>query len=114
MRASYARTVGRFIYDTNANSVDIEDRTLAHLRIVVMNKLRRGEPFMFDVEMGDGSGRRSFWVHPSVPLQFHFYGSRHPAINRAWVEALMAAASGPSGMVIVPEPPADAAPVLHD
>lgn len=106
-------TVGRFIYDTNANSVDIEDRTLAHLRIVVMNKLRRGEPFMFDVEMGDGSGRRSFWVHPSVPLQFHFYGSRHPAINRAWVEELMAAASGPSGLVIVPEPPADAAPVSH-
>ncbi len=106
--------MGRFIYDTNANSVDIEDRTLAHLRIVVMNKLRRGEPFMFDVEMGDGSGRRSFWVHPSVPLQFHFYGSRHPAINRAWVEDLMAAASGPSGLVIVPEPPADSAPVAHD
>jgi hypothetical protein len=106
--------VGRFIYDTNANSVDIEDRTLAHLRIVVMNKLRRGEPFMFDVEMGGGSGRRSFWVHPSVPLQFHFYGSRHPAINRAWVEDLMAAATGPSGLVIVPEPPADSAPVAHD
>ena len=110
----YARTVGRFIYDTNANSVDIEDRTLAHLRIVVMNKLRRAEPFMFDVEMGDGSGRRSFWVHPSVPMQFHFYGSRHPAINRAWVEDLMAAASGPSGLVIVPEPPADSAPLPRD
>jgi len=33
--------MGRFIYDTAANSVDIDDRTLAHLRIVVMNKLRR-------------------------------------------------------------------------
>lgn len=106
--------MGRFIYDTNANSVDIEDRTLAHLRIVVMNKLRRAEPFMFDVEMGDGSGRRSFWVHPSVPLQFHFYGSRQPAINRAWVEDLMTSASGPSGLVIVPEPPADSAPLPRD
>ena len=45
--------MGRFIYDTNANSVDIEDRTLAHLRIVIMNKLRRSEPFMFDIEIGD-------------------------------------------------------------
>lgn len=105
--------MGRFIYDASANSVDIEDRTLAHLRIVVMNKLRRGESFMFDVEMGDGSGRRSFWINPCVPLQFHFYGSRRPAINRAWVETLMVAASGPSGLVIVPEPPAEAAPVLQ-
>ena len=50
---------------------------------------------MFDVEIGDGSGRRSFWIHPSVPLQFHFFGSRQPRINRAWVEELMQAASGP-------------------
>jgi hypothetical protein len=96
--------MGRFIYDTVANSVDIDDRTLAHLRIVVMNKLRRAEPFMFDVEIGDGSGRRSFWVHPSVPLQFHFFGSRNPRINRAWIEDLMQVASGPNGLSITPEP----------
>jgi len=100
--------MGRFIYDTAANAVDIDDRTLAHLRIVVMNKLRRSEPFMFDVEIGDGSGRRSFWIHPSVPLQFHFFGSRQPRINRAWVEELMQAASGPAGLTILPEPADDA------
>jgi hypothetical protein len=97
--------MGRFIYDsTTGNSVEIEDRTLAHLRVVIMNKLRRSEPFMFDVEVGDGSGRRSFWLSPSVPLQFHFYGSRQPHINREWVEELMLAASGPHGLSIVPEP----------
>ena len=96
--------MGRFIYDTMANSVDIDDRTLAHLRIVVMNKLRRTEAFMFDVEVGDGSGRRSFWIHPSVPLQFHFFGGRSPRINRLWVEDLMQTASGPNGLSIGPEP----------
>jgi hypothetical protein len=104
--------MGRFIYDTVANGVDIDDRTLAHLRIVVMNKLRRSEPFMFDVEIGDGSGRRSFWIHPSVPLQFHFFGSRNPRINRVWVEELMQAASGPSGLSILPEPPEESEPEL--
>ncbi|GAB2831159.1 ATP-dependent DNA ligase [Microbacterium insulae] len=96
--------MGRFIYDTASNSVEIDDRTLAHLRIVVMNKLRRSEPFMFDVEVGDGTGRRSFWIHPSVPLQFHFFGSRGPRINRLWVEEMMQAASGPTGLTILPEP----------
>jgi hypothetical protein len=96
--------MGRFIYDTIGNAIDIEDRTLAHLRIVMMNKLRRGESFMFDVEVGDGTGRRSFWMHASVPMQFHFYGSRPPRINRAWVDEMMIAASGPHGLTIVPEP----------
>lgn len=102
--------MGRFIYDTNANSVDIDDRTLAHLRIVMMNKLRRSEAFMFDVEIGDGSGRRSFWIHPSVPIQFHFFGSRQPRINRTWIEVLMLAASGPNGLTILPEPEQEDAP----
>ena len=106
--------MGRFIYDTSGTSVDIDDRTLAHLRIVMMNKLRRSEPFMFDVEIGDGSGRRSFWIHPAVPLQFHFFGSRQPRINRLWIEDLMLAASGPSGLSIVPEPTDDEAPPAED
>ena len=100
--------MGRFIYDTIANAVEIDDRTLAHLRIVVMNKLRRGESFMFDVEAGPGGDRRSFWMHPSVPLQFHFHGSRSPRINRAWIEGLMQNASGPNGLSITPEPNDDA------
>ena len=56
--------MGRFIYDTMSNAIEIDDRTLAHLRIVVMNKMRRSESFMFEFEPGDGSGRRSFWIHP--------------------------------------------------
>lgn len=96
--------MGRFIYDTVANSIDIDDRTLAHLRIVVMNKLRRSDSFMFDVDQADGSGRRSYWMHSGVPLQFQFSGSRQPRINRTWIEELMEAASGPNGLTILPEP----------
>ncbi|MGC5225209.1 hypothetical protein ACPW96_21780 [Micromonospora sp. DT81.3] len=95
--------MGRFICDTGGNAVDIEERTLAHLRIVFMNKLRRSESFMFDVDVGDGSGRKSSWVHASVPLQFHFFGSRNPQINRAWIEELMLSAGGPNGFTVTPE-----------
>ena len=101
--------MGKFIYGTANASFEIDDRALAHLRIVVMNKLRRSESFMFDVEIGDGSGRRSFWMHPGVPLQFHFFGSRQPRINRMWIEELMQSASSPNGLTIVPEP-ADESP----
>lgn len=102
--------MGRFIYDTISNSVDIEDRTLAHLRIVVMNKLRRGESFMFTIDLdSEGISRRSFWMNPSVALQFAFHGSREPRMNRMWIEALMTSASSPNGLFLVPEPPEDVA-----
>ena len=47
--------MGRFIYGATSESVEIDDRALAHLRIVVMNKLRRSEAFMFDVEVADNA-----------------------------------------------------------
>lgn len=100
--------MGRFIYGSTGSSVDIDDRALAHLRVVVMNKLRRSESFMFDIEMGDGSGRRTFWLHPAVPMQFHFFGSRTPRLNRAWIEELMQAASSPNGLTLTQEPADDA------
>lgn len=100
----YVDGVGRFIYSDAASSFDIDDRVLAHLRIVVMNKLRRNEPFMFHLDRTDGLGPKSVWVHPAVPLVFHFFGSRQPVINRAWVEDLMAEASGPNGLTLLPEP----------
>lgn len=99
--------MGKLIYDALGNSFDIEDRTLSHLRVVFMNKLRRGEPFMFHYAVGDGSGTRSLWIHPSIPLVFHFYGSRPPALNRRWIDDLMREASGPNGLWIVPEPEPD-------
>lgn len=96
--------MGTFIYDTPSNHVELDDRTLMHLRIVVMNKLRRSEPFMFEVQMHDGSGHRSYWMHPGVPLQFVFFSNHPMHINRLWIEALMESASGPNGLTIGPEP----------
>jgi hypothetical protein len=97
--------MGKFFYGAAVSSFDIDDRTLAHLRIVMMNKLRRSESFMFHLVLSDGGGARSFWINPAIPIQFHFFGGRSPRINRAWVEELMDGASGPKGLRITPEPP---------
>ncbi|MBB3157039.1 hypothetical protein FHS07_000723 [Microbacterium proteolyticum] len=101
--------MGKLVYNTLGHAFDIEDRTLSHLRVVFMNKLRRSEPFMFHFPMGDGSGTRSLWISPSIPLVFHFYGSRPPQLNRRWVEDLMNEASAPQGLSVTPEPDADSA-----
>lgn len=100
--------VGKLVYNALGHSFDVEDRALAHLRVVFMNKLRRSEPFMFHHTAGDGSGSRTLWIHPSIPLVMHFYGSRPPMINRRWVDDLMHEANGPNGLALIAEPDPDA------
>lgn len=95
--------MGRFIYGATSVDVQIDDRALAHLRAAIFTKLRRNESFMFDVEIGGGHGRRTFWIHPSLPLQFHFTNERI-ALNRSWVDEMVRLASGNHGLQVPPEP----------
>ncbi|WP_435526725.1 DUF7882 family protein [Microbacterium aurantiacum] len=97
--------MGKFIYDGTIK-VDFEDRTLAHLQLVIGAKLRRGEPFHFtwkdDSSIGDG--RTTVWVHPRSSLVYKYYGSRKPRLNMAWIDALAYTANSPAGLYLVPEP----------
>lgn len=98
--------MGYLMYGRPAEEIEIDDRTLAHLKMVILAKLRRSETFAFSFEydVSQGSGRSTIWMHPSIPLQFNFVGSRQPAINRAWLEALVAASNSVDGLRILPEP----------
>ncbi|MFF2369120.1 ATP-dependent DNA ligase [Agromyces sp. NPDC058110] len=97
--------MGRFHYD-GLVKIDFEDRTLAHLQVVIGAKVRRGESFSFtwrdDPSIGDG--RTTVWIHPRAQILYKFYGGRAPQINRAWVDALMYSANSPAGLHVVPEP----------
>ncbi|MFJ6653836.1 ATP-dependent DNA ligase [Microbacterium sp. NPDC091313] len=91
--------MGRLFYRSDA-IFDIDDRVLAHVRIVVMNKLRRNEGFMLQAPHSDGVRHVSMWVHASNALSMQFYGGRPPAIDKDLVERMMAEASGPDGLDI--------------
>ncbi|MBT2501671.1 ATP-dependent DNA ligase [Curtobacterium sp. ISL-83] len=99
--------MGKFIYGTPSIAVDFDDRVLAHLKVVILAKVRRGESFSFswDYEAAAGSGNSSIWINPTIPLQFDFLGSRQPRLNRAWTEQLMQLANTPAGLRVIPEPP---------
>lgn len=106
--------MGRFVYENNTR-IEFEDRLLSHLQVVIGNKLRRDEPFYFTWKDANASGssRTTVWVHPRASLVFQFYGSRDPAMNRAWLDALMATANSPLGLRVVPEPhPESQAPLV--
>ena len=97
--------MGLLIYGPTGSEIEMDDRLLAHLRIVMVSKMRNHEPFTvsWSLDVSQGGGRETLWVHPSIPLRFRFYGSRPPAINRAWID-LMVAAANRGDLRIMPEP----------
>lgn len=97
--------MGKLIYEGTVKT-DIEDRALTHLQLVITAKLRRGEPFSFTwrEDLSIGGGRTTIWVHPGSSLVYKYFGSRQPAMNRDWIDALAFTANSPSGLYLVPEP----------
>jgi hypothetical protein len=96
--------MGHFIYGPGAE-YEIEDRTLAHLKVAILAKLRVQESFLLNwtIEPSQGSGRVSVWLDPAIPIQFRFSGSRVPELNPVWLEALAHSSHSTRGMVIMAE-----------
>ena len=94
--------VGTLYYGDSGTPVEIDDRALAHLKIAITTKLRRGESFMLSWRHpGDQPrGRSSLWLHPAIPLRFVFEAVEAPELSREWIEELMRSANSGGGIVI--------------
>ena len=95
--------MGSLTYDRVV--VEIDDRTLAHLQLVIVQKLRRGESFLLSWQdsAAVGSGRSAIWLNPAIPLYFKYAGGHAVTLNRQWIEDLSRSANSAPGLVIVSE-----------
>ena len=95
--------MGSLTYDRVV--VDFDDRILAHLQVVIVQKLRRGESFLLSWRDAAvvGDGRSSVWLHPAIPLYFKFAGGRSPVINTQWLAQLTRSANSSQGLVVTGE-----------
>jgi hypothetical protein len=95
--------MGSISYD--GLTVNVDDRTLSHLQIVIVRKLRRGDTFLMSWRDSPdaGAGRSSIWLHPYVLVHFKFDGSRVPAINEEWLAELSASAESSRGLIVTAE-----------
>lgn len=102
--------MGTIFYGDSATPIEIEDRALAHLKVVIATKLRRGESFTLSWRHPEGEepGRSTVWLHPSIPLRFVFDDPEPPTLSRAWMEELANSANSSGGIMLVAEPADDA------
>lgn len=97
--------MGTLQYGAGGDPIHIEDRALAHLKVVIATKLRRNESFSLSWHhaAGDGAGRSTIWLHPSIPLRFTFDAPEAPDLNMKWIEQLMHSANSSGGIQLVDE-----------
>lgn len=100
--------MGTLLYGAG-REYEFDDRTLSHIKIAVVTKLRRHESFLvnWEIPAEQGGGRMSLWISREIPLAFVFNGSRPPALNDRWMEALLHTSQRTGGMDIMPEEAAD-------
>src|SRR5690625_7375119 len=96
--------MGRIIYG-NGREIDIEDYTLAHVKVVILSKLRLGQSFSCSWQREETSGRGTIWLDRAIPLEFVFDTDTRPSPNRRWTEALLNSATNAAGVRIASAPP---------
>lgn len=99
------RRVGTLYYGDSGTPIELDDRALAHLKIAITTKLRRGESFMLSWRHGPDQprGRSSLWLHPAIPLRFVFEEVEAGELSREWIEDLMRSANSGGGIQLDPE-----------
>ncbi|MET3769822.1 hypothetical protein ABIB15_002526 [Marisediminicola sp. UYEF4] len=98
--------MGSLTYGSGGHSFPFDDRTLAHLQMVIVAKLRRDERFVLTWPLAAdvGGGRSAVLLDPSIPLTFQFSRATSGAMNSRWLEYLMASANGVGGLHLGEEP----------
>lgn len=97
--------MGTIYYGGSGTPIHIEDRALAHLKVVIATKLRRDESFTLSWRHPDDQprGRSTIWLHPSIPLRFVFDDPEPADLSRAWIEDLANSANSSGGISLVAE-----------
>ncbi|SFR92600.1 hypothetical protein SAMN04487846_0671 [Microbacterium sp. cf046] len=93
--------MGHLFYGNSPEPIEIPDRLLAHLKIVVATKLRRSESFTLSWRHPDDApgGRSTIWMQPAIPLRFVFQ-SESEQIDADLLKTLAAASNTSNGLFV--------------
>ena len=84
--------MGHLYYSNAVDPIELPDRLLAHIKVIVGTKLRRGESFTLSWKHGQGQqpGRTTLWLQPAIPLRFVFDSAdaNAPTIEGTYIDGL--------------------------
>lgn len=100
--------MAKLFYGTSVEPIVVDDRLLAHVKVVVATKLRRGESFTLSWTHApeEAGGRSTIWLQPSIPLRFVFDSEQQETLDQSLLQRMANDASSSRGLSL--DVPADA------
>ncbi|MDQ4215586.1 hypothetical protein [Microbacterium capsulatum] len=94
--------MGIVYYGGAESPIHIDDRVLAHLKVVIATKLRRNESFTLSFQHGqdEPTGRTTIWLNPAIPLRFVFDEPEPPELDPELINDLANSANTSGGIAL--------------
>lgn len=94
--------MGKLFYGSTDEPIEIPDRALAHVKVVIATKLRRGESFTMSWRHDGDSprGRSTIWIQPSIALRFVFSSEEPELLDPELLKRLANEASASGGLTV--------------
>ncbi|MFJ4037387.1 hypothetical protein ACIPVB_04835 [Microbacterium sp. NPDC090007] len=94
--------MGLLFYGSSESPIRIPDRVLAHVKVVIATKLRRGESFTMTWRhpAGEQAGRSTIWIQPSIPMRFVFGTAEPEILDPALLQTYANSANSSSGLTV--------------
>lgn len=92
--------MAHLFYGNGTDPIEMPDRLLAHIKVVVATKLRRGESFTLSWRHPAESGRTTIWLQPAIPLRFVFSSAEPEMLDPSLLKELANAANSSRGLTV--------------
>jgi hypothetical protein len=98
--------MGNLTYGNTNTTFSLDDRTLAHLEIVIGEKFGHSESFFmaWSKDLDHDRGRSVIWMDHTIPVHLDYFSAEEPDINDEWIDQLTSSANSAAGLVVTPEP----------
>ncbi|MDQ1123257.1 DUF7882 family protein [Microbacterium trichothecenolyticum] len=92
--------MAKLFYGTTTEPITVDDGLLAHVKVVVATKLRRGESFTLSWVHGadEPAGRSTIWLQPSIPLRFVFESEQPETLDQNLLKRMANDANSARGL----------------
>lgn len=94
--------MGHLYYGNTSEPIEIPDSLLAHLKVVITTKLRRGESFTlaWRHEETMEPGRSAIWLQHSIPLRFVFESPEPETLRANALQDFVNQANSSGGLTV--------------
>jgi len=93
--------MGKLFYGSDPQPIDIEDRLLQYLQVVLSTKLRRSESFTITWTGATAQQHRTtLWIQPSISLRFLYDSAESTRLSGGYLRQLADQAAMSSGLML--------------